>query len=98
MDESLKKQLSVIGGTIRQLAMEAVQKANSGHPGLPMGCAEFGAFMYGKQLRYNPQNPKWLNRDRLILSAGHGSMLVYACLHLAGFSLTMDDITQVVES
>ncbi|OGN53855.1 MAG: transketolase [Chlamydiae bacterium GWC2_50_10] len=94
MDESLKKQLSVIGGTIRQLAMEAVQKANSGHPGLPMGCAEFGAFMYGKQLRYNPQNPKWLNRDRLILSAGHGSMLVYACLHLAGFSLTMDDIKQ----
>lgn len=94
MDENLRKQLRVIASTIRQLSMEAVQKANSGHPGLPMGCAEFGAYLYGKLLRHNPKNPKWLNRDRFILSAGHGSMLLYACLALSGFGLTIDDIKQ----
>ena len=94
MDENLRKQLSQIASTIRQLSMEAVQKANSGHPGLPMGCAEFGAYLYGKLLRHNPKNPKWLNRDRFILSAGHGSMLLYSCLYLAGFGLTIDDIKQ----
>ncbi len=78
--------------TIRELSMEAVQKANSGHPGLPMGCAEFGAYLYGVLLRHNPKNPKWLNRDRFILSAGHGSMLLYSLLHLSGFELSMDEI------
>lgn len=92
MDEEVKKQLGKIANTIRELSMEAVQKANSGHPGLPMGCAEFGAYLYGVLLRHNPQNPKWLNRDRFILSAGHGSMLLYSCLHLAGFNITIDDI------
>ena len=72
--------------------MEAVQKANSGHPGLPMGCAEFGAFLYGVLLRHNPKNPKWLNRDRFVLSAGHGCMLLYSLLHLSGFGLSMDEI------
>lgn len=94
MDDSLKKQLIKIANTIRELSMEAVQKANSGHPGLPMGCAEFGAYLYGCVLNHNPKDPKWINRDRFILSAGHGSMLLYTCLHLSGFSLTMDDIKQ----
>lgn len=92
MDGELKKQLGKIANTIRELSMEAVQKANSGHPGLPMGCAEFGAFLYGVLLRHNPKNPKWLNRDRFVLSAGHGSMLLYSLLHLSGFDLSMDEI------
>lgn len=92
MDPELKKQLAKIANTIRELSMEAVQKANSGHPGMPMGCAEFGAYLYGVLLRYNPKNPKWLNRDRFILSAGHGSMLLYSLLHLSGYHLSLDDI------
>lgn len=92
MDVDLKKTLSKIANTVRSLSMEAVQKANSGHPGLPMGCAEFGAFLYGSLLRHNPKNPKWLNRDRLVLSAGHGSMWLYSLLHLSGFGLSLDDI------
>lgn len=94
MNENLKKQLTKIANTIRELSMEAVQKANSGHPGLPMGCAEFGAYLYGCVLHHNPENPRWLNRDRFILSAGHGSMLLYACLHLAGFNLSLEEIKQ----
>lgn len=92
MDAELKKHLGKIANTVRELSMEAVQKANSGHPGLPMGCAEFGAYLYGVLLRHNPKNPKWLNRDRFVLSAGHGSMLVYSLLHLSGFGLSMDEI------
>lgn len=92
MHDDLKKQLGKIANTIRELSMEAVQKANSGHPGLPMGCAEFAAFLWGTQLRHNPKNPKWLGRDRFILSAGHGSMLLYSMLHLSGYNLTIDDI------
>ncbi len=92
MDLDLKKQLSKIANTIRELSMEAVQKANSGHPGLPMGCAELGAYLYGCLFRHNPKNPHWLNRDRFVLSAGHGSMLLYSCLHLSGFDLPMDEI------
>lgn len=92
MEQPLVKQLSKIANTIRELSMEAVQKANSGHPGLPMGCAEFGAYLYGCLLRHNPKNPQWLGRDRFVLSAGHGSMLLYSCLHLAGFALSMEEI------
>lgn len=92
MDAELKKQLGKIANTVRSLSMEAVQKANSGHPGLPMGCAEFGAYLYGVLLRHNPKNPKWLNRDRFVLSAGHGSMWLYSLLHLSGFDLSMDEI------
>lgn len=92
MEEDLKKHLGKIAGTIRQLSMEAVQKANSGHPGMPMGCAELGAFLYGSFLRHNPKNSKWANRDRVVLSAGHGSMWLYSCLHLSGFHLSMDEI------
>lgn len=92
MDEDVKKQLGKVAGAIRQLSMEAVQKANSGHPGMPMGCAEMGAFLYGVFLRHNPKNPKWPNRDRLVLSAGHGSMWLYSCLHLSGFDLSLEEI------
>lgn len=92
MDDDLKKQLSKIASAIRELSIEAVQKANSGHPGMPMGCAELGAFLYGVHLRHNPKNPHWLNRDRLVLSAGHGSMWLYSCLHLAGFHLSLEEI------
>lgn len=88
-----KEMLSRIAGTIRQLAIDATCKANSGHPGMPMGCAELGAYLYGYALRHNPKNPNWLGRDRLILSAGHGSMWLYACLHLSGFNLSLEDIT-----
>ncbi len=92
LDPSIKQQLAKIATTIRVLTMDAVQKANSGHPGLPMGCAELGAYLYGHLLRHNPKNPAWVNRDRVVLSAGHGSMWLYSCLHLAGFDLTLEDI------
>ncbi len=94
MEPELKKMLSKIASTVRSLSIEAVQKANSGHPGLPMGCAELGAYLYGVVLRHNPKNSKWLNRDRFVLSAGHGSMWLYSLLHLSGFNLTMEDLKQ----
>src|SRR4051812_36634226 len=78
--------------TIRFLAIDAVEKANSGHPGMPMGCAPAAYVLWGRHLRFNPREPRWANRDRFVLSAGHGSMLVYAMLHLAGFDVTMDDL------
>jgi transketolase len=94
MDEEEKKLLEKVATTIRVLSMDAIQKANSGHPGLPLGCAEIGAYLYGKALCYNPKKPRWINRDRFILSAGHGSMLLYSCLHMAGFDLALEDIQQ----
>ena len=78
--------------SIRCLAIDAVQKANSGHPGLPMGCAELGALLYGEILKHNPAAPDWIDRDRFILSAGHGSMLLYALLHLSGYDISLEDI------
>ena len=72
--------------------MDAIQKANSGHPGLPLGCAELGALLYGEFLRHDPAAPAWLNRDRFVLSAGHGSMFLYSLLHLAGYGISLDDI------
>jgi transketolase len=72
--------------------MDAVQKANSGHPGMPMGCAPVAYRLYTKYMKHNPANPKWLNRDRFILSAGHGSMLLYSILHLCGYKISLDDI------
>ena len=81
--------------SIRMLAVDAVNKSNSGHPGLPMGCAPMGYTLWDKHLRHNPKNPKWFNRDRFVLSAGHGCMLLYALLHLTGYdSVTMEDIKQ----
>src|ERR1700742_3635821 len=70
--------------TIRTLAMEAVQKANSGHPGAPMGLAPVAYTLWNRILKYDPKNPYWLNRDRFVLSNGHASMLLYALIHLAG--------------
>ncbi|TMA23218.1 MAG: transketolase, partial [Deltaproteobacteria bacterium] len=78
--------------TIRFLAVDAVEKANSGHPGMPMGCAPIAFVLWSRHLRFNPREPRWPNRDRFILSAGHGSMLIYAMLHLAGYDVTMDDL------
>ncbi len=77
---------------VRVLTMDAVQKAKSGHPGLPMGCAELGVLLYGEILNHNPREPQWINRDRFVLSAGHGSMLLYSLLHLAGYSLSLEEI------
>ena len=77
---------------IRALAMDAVQKANSGHPGAPMGMAEIAEVLWNHHMRHNPNNPKWANRDRFVLSNGHGSMLIYALLHLTGYDLSIDDL------
>jgi transketolase len=78
--------------TIRFLSADAVQKANSGHPGLPMGAAAMAYVLWTRYLKHNPANPKWPDRDRFVLSGGHGSMLLYSLLHLAGYPLTLDDI------
>ena len=78
--------------TIRILSAEAVQKANSGHPGLPMGAAPMAYTLWARNMKHNPANPDWDNRDRFILSAGHGSMLIYSLLHLFGYGLTLDDL------
>lgn len=78
--------------TIRTLAIDAVEKANSGHPGMPMGAAPMAYALWTHFLRHNPHNPKWLNRDRFVLSAGHGSMLLYSLLYLTGYGLSIDDI------
>jgi transketolase len=77
---------------IRALAMDAVQKANSGHPGAPMGMAEIAEVVWNRTMRHNPSNPQWPNRDRFVLSNGHGSMLIYALLHLTGYDLSIDDL------
>ncbi len=78
--------------TIRTLSMDAVQKANSGHPGMPMGMADVAYVLWTKYLKHNPSNPDWADRDRFILSAGHGSMLIYSLLHLTGYAVSLDDI------
>ncbi|MCX9158182.1 transketolase [Niveibacterium sp. 24ML] len=83
---------NALTGAIRALAMDAVQKANSGHPGMPMGMAEIAEVVWRRHLRHNPANPKWADRDRFILSNGHGSMLIYALLHLTGYDVTIDDL------
>ena len=81
--------------SIRMLAVDAINKSKSGHPGLPMGCAPMGYALWDKHLRHNPKNPKWFNRDRFVLSAGHGCMLLYALLHLTGYdSVTIEDIKE----
>ena len=88
---SEKTDLAAIN-TLRFLSVDAVQKANSGHPGMPMGCAPIAYTLYAKHLRHNPENPEWVNRDRFILSNGHGSMLLYSVLHLCGYKISMEDI------
>ncbi|HET9553032.1 MAG TPA: transketolase [Anaeromyxobacteraceae bacterium] len=78
--------------TIRMLAADGVQQANSGHPGMPMGAADMAFVLWTRHLRFDPDDPRWLGRDRFLLSAGHGSMLLYSLLHLAGFDCTLDDL------
>jgi transketolase len=83
-----------LANAIRALAMDAVQKANSGHPGAPMGMADIAEVLWNDYMKHNPTNPKWVDRDRFVLSNGHGSMLIYALLHLTGYDLSIDDLKQ----
>ncbi|MBH5317461.1 transketolase [Paenibacillus sp. GSMTC-2017] len=83
-------QLSI--DTIRTLAIDAIEKAKSGHPGMPMGAAPMGYQLFAKTMKHNPSNPEWVNRDRFVLSAGHGSMLLYSLLHLSGYDLPMEEL------
>src|SRR5512147_2088542 len=80
--------------TIRFLSVDAVQHANSGHPGLPLDAAPMGYVLWNRFLKHNPRNPQWFDRDRFILSAGHGSMLLYSLLHLTGYDLSLEQIKQ----
>ena len=82
----------IIANTIRGLSVDGVAAANSGHPGMPLGMADVCAVLWSEHMNFNPKNPKWFNRDRFILSAGHGSMLIYSLLHLYGYDLSMDDL------
>ncbi|WP_103680857.1 transketolase [Alkalispirochaeta sphaeroplastigenens] len=84
--------LEAVARSVRTLTMDAVEAAKSGHPGMPLGMAELGALLYGEVLNHNPRDPQWENRDRFVLSAGHGSMFLYSLLHLAGYDLSLDDI------
>ncbi|UCV15738.1 transketolase [Quatrionicoccus australiensis] len=92
MSVSNLPKFSPLTGAIRALAMDAVQQANSGHPGAPMGMAEIAEVLWRRHLRHNPANPQWPDRDRFVLSNGHGSMLIYALLHLTGYDLSIDDL------
>ena len=87
-----KETLKLTANTIRILSAEAVQKAKSGHPGMPMGMAELATVLWSKYLKHNPEDPSWIARDRFVLSNGHGSMLIYSMLHLSGYELSIEDI------
>lgn len=88
----INKNDKLAADTIRILSAEAIQKANSGHPGMPMGCADFAYTLWKKYMRHNPSDPSWIGRDRFVLSAGHGSMLLYSLLHLFEYGLSMDEL------
>ena len=89
----MSNRLKELSNAIRFLSVDAVEKANSGHPGLPMGMADVATILFKYYLRFNPKNPNWINRDRFILSAGHGSMLLYSLLYLTGYkSISLTDI------
>ena len=87
-----REELKLIARTVRALSIDGVQKANSGHPGMPLGCADIAAVLWGRIMNYNSDDTEWKNRDRFVLSAGHGSMLLYSMLHLAGYDVTMEDL------
>lgn len=89
MDKEIFKK---IAKTVRGLSIDAIEKANSGHPGLPLGMADVGAVLFHEFLKFNPNNPEWFNRDRFVLSGGHGSMLLYSLLYLHGYDISLDDI------
>ena len=80
--------------TIRTLSIDAIEKAKSGHPGMPMGAAPMAYALWTRHMNHNPKNPDWFNRDRFVLSAGHGSMLLYSLLHLSGYDVSMEDIKE----
>ncbi|MBQ7612511.1 MAG: transketolase [Spirochaetaceae bacterium] len=88
----MMKEFDAISKSIRSLSIDAIEKAKSGHPGLPLGAAELATVLYAKILRHNPKNPNWIDRDRFVLSAGHGSMLLYSILHIAGYDISLDEI------
>ena len=96
MNEGGSKNQSAIDdlcvNTIRTLSMDAIQKANSGHPGAPMGLAPAAYVLWTRWLKHNPENPAWLDRDRFVLSAGHASMLIYSLLFLTGYELSLDEL------
>jgi len=92
MSDLNKEALSRAANEARGLAIDAVHACSSGHLGLPLGAAEVGAVLYGKSMRYQPDQPKWLNRDRFVLSAGHGSMFLYSWLHLSGYELSLEEV------
>ena len=94
MDSSVtaKATEAELANSIRALAMDAVEAAKSGHPGMPMGMAEIAVALWKRHLRHNPANPEWPNRDRFVLSNGHGSMLLYSLLHLSGYPLPIEEL------
>ena len=92
-----KNKYNEMANAIRFLSADAVENAKSGHPGMPMGIAEVATVLFSRHLRFNPNDPDWDNRDRFILSAGHGSMLIYSLLYLLGYKkITMDHITHQI--
>jgi len=92
LDSAQLDQLAI--NTVRFLSVDAIEKANSGHPGLPLGAAPMAYVLWTRFLRHNPAHPHWVNRDRFVLSAGHGSMLLYSLLHLTGYDLPLEQIKQ----
>ena len=92
MADTAARNTTQMANAIRALAMDAVQQANSGHPGAPMGMADIAVALWGSHLKHNPSNPQWADRDRFVLSNGHGSMLIYALLHLSGYELSIDEL------
>lgn len=92
MDSLSVEQLTLVANTVRMLSVQAIEAARSGHPGMPLGMADLGAVLWLKYLKVNPEHPDWLNRDRFVLSNGHGSMYLYSFLHLLGFDLSIDEI------
>merc|ERR1719498_1540096 len=89
---STQASLAKAADEARGLAIDSITKAHSGHMGLPLGCAEIGALLFGQLMQYNPEDTKWINRDRFVLSAGHGSMFLYSWLHMAGYDLPMEEV------
>ena len=95
----MNKQNKILANAVRFLSIDAVQKANSGHPGMPMGMADVVTILFKYFLKFNPKNPSWLNRDRFVLSAGHGSMLLYSLLYLTGYkSISLKSIKNFIMS
>jgi transketolase len=97
MEKAEQAILQKIAHTVRALSADAIEKQQSGHPGLPLGAAEIGTYLFARVMRHNPKNPNWIGRDRFVLSAGHGSMLLYSLLHLCGYDLGIDDLKKFRE-